>query len=38
MFQPGNMYDKCLSMFLYDELALPGLTYGRNPCMMIQEF
>jgi len=27
-----------MSMFLYDELALLGLTHGRNPCMMIQEF
>jgi hypothetical protein len=38
MFQPGNMYDKCMSMFLYEELALLGLTHGHNPCMMIQEF
>jgi hypothetical protein len=37
MFQPG-MDDKCMSMFLYDELALLGLTHGRNPYIMIQEF
>jgi len=38
MFQPSNMYDKYMSMFLYDELALLGLTHDRNPCMMIPEF
>jgi hypothetical protein len=30
MFQPGFMYDKCMSMFLYNEFAFLGLTHGRT--------
>jgi len=38
MFQLWSMNDKWMSVFLYDWLALWGVTYGRNSCMMKQEF
>jgi hypothetical protein len=36
----GNlfMHDKCMTCNLYDELALRGVTYGHNSCIMKQEF
>ena len=36
-FQPEVMYDKCMNIFVYDELVLQGMTYGRNSCIMKQE-
>jgi hypothetical protein len=32
------MHDKYLTCNLYDELALRGVTYGRNSCMMKPKF
>ena len=38
MFQLWSMNDKWMGVFLYDWLALWGVIYGRNSCMMKQEF
>jgi hypothetical protein len=34
----GYRHVKCMSMFLYDELALKRVTHGRNACMMNKNF
>jgi hypothetical protein len=38
MFQPWGMHDKCMSIFLYDELVIQGVIHGHNSYMMRQEF
>jgi len=37
IFQPGTCMINVWTCKLYDELALRGVTYGRNSCMMKQE-
>jgi len=37
LFLSRYMHDKCMTCNLYGELALRGVTYGRNSCMMKQE-
>jgi hypothetical protein len=36
-FSSRCMHEKCMTCNLYDELALQGVTYDRNSCMMKQE-
>ena len=38
MFQPMSMHVKCMSMFLYNELALQRVTHGRNSYIMNKNF
>ena len=32
------MHVKCMSMFLYDEIALQRMIHGRNSCMINKNF
>jgi hypothetical protein len=36
-FSSRCMHDKCMTCNLYDKLALRGVTYDRNSCIMKQE-
>jgi len=38
LFQTASMHASTYEYVLYDELTLQGVIYGRNSCMMKQEF